>query len=159
MDYILSTEDLRKIVSKEDFSKNIPKIYPLNLLPKNINSERSFIVNSDISTGKGEHWVSIFFPLNSPPEFFDSLGKCPSSYSHFLLNFLIENSPKGFIYNYIRLQDKQSSNCGLFCIYFLYHRLKGFAFEEIMDKFSRNLKKNDIEVVCFYENLLTGKKF
>lgn len=156
MDYSLKTEELWHILSMNTkIQKDEIEICPVDLLPKKINTKRIFVINSDVATGKGKHWVSIFFPSNSLPEFFDSLGKCPSTYSHFLLNFLIENSPKGFIYNYTRLQNLQTSTCGLYCIYFLEYRLNGIYFEDILKKFSRNLQNNELKVIQFYKYILT----
>jgi len=156
MDYSLRTEDLLNILHKNTIcsKKNLIQIYPLDLLPKCNNTNRMFIINTDVSSGKGKHWVSIYFPLHSLPEFFDSLGKCPSTYSQLMLDFLIENNSKGFIYNYSRLQNFHSSTCGLYCIYFLYYRIKGRTFEEILQIFSNNLQQNDMEVIKFYENIL-----
>ena len=47
---------------------------------------RFVISNTDTSEGRGEHWVTFYFPKRSPCEFFDSLGHMPKDYAVGFLN-------------------------------------------------------------------------
>lgn len=154
MNYELSTTKLQDILShsEDNYNKKFG-IFPMDMIPQDT-SIQILIINSDPSYSPGKHWVSIFIPDNSMPEFFDSLGKCPSRYSHFILDFLIENGPKGFISNKNRLQSPNSSLCGLYCLYFVYHRMKNYSFDEIIERFSYNFKENDDVVINFFEKEL-----
>lgn len=147
----LSTKDLEYIFHyEENFSKKKCCVSPMDKLPTYVDGESLYIINSDMHFDPGKHWISIYFPKDSHAEFFDSFGKCPSYYSHFLIDFLIENSPQGFIYNYKGIQYPPSPNCGLYCIYFLWERIHGITFNKFITKFSRDLKENDILVQNFF---------
>ena len=81
-----------------------------------------YIVNSDISTSGGKHWLCIYCPYNgSPNEFFYSYGRHPNYYGGSLTNFL-ECSGKQFIYNNKMLQGQFSSVCGHYCVFYAYYR-------------------------------------
>jgi hypothetical protein len=148
---ILSSTDLEKFLfSDRVLCYNSGGVFPINKLPHNSLNKKCFIVNSDPSYLPGKHWLAIFFPPNSLPEFFDSFGKSPSFYSENLLNFLLEENSKGFIYNSFPLQSSSSTSCGMFCLYFLYHRIRGYTFSQILEKFGKNLEMNDSIVVDFY---------
>ena len=135
------------------------QVFPSDNIPNNTENRRFFIINTDGISSPGSHWVSIFLPENSEAEFFDSLGRCPSYYSQFILDFLIEHSPRGFIYNYKRLQPPNSSTCGLYCLYFLYYRTKNISFQEILKYFEDILENNDKKVIKLYKNILkTSRK-
>ena len=41
---------------------------------------RLVISNTDTSQGRGEHWVTFYFPKGGPYEFFGSLGHMPEEY-------------------------------------------------------------------------------
>lgn len=155
MSYALSSKDLEYIFHNEkNFSKKKCGVFAMDKIPEKVNSERLLIINSDMQHDPGQHWLCIYFPANSPAEFFDSLGKCPSHYSQFLINFLIENNTYGFLYNYKRIQCPLSNNCGLYCIYFLWERIQGISFEKFLNKFSPNLQKNENIVEIFFSNYI-----
>jgi hypothetical protein len=46
-----------------------------------------FIVNTDLSSGPGKHWVCFYFPKKGPAEFFDSLGHSPEFYHSLFRSF------------------------------------------------------------------------
>ena len=122
-------------------------ISPIDKLPKITTPKSLYFINTDPAFLPGEHWVCVFFPeKNSPPEFFDSLGRAPTYYSKNIIHFLGSR----YMYNSIRLQPPQTSTCGLYCLYFLYHRIRGFSFLEILESFSKNLQHNDVVVIDFY---------
>lgn len=151
MDYTLSSLDLNNFISKDEILISMFKgIYSSNKIPYDNPSGKFFIINTEPSWGSGKHWVSIYFPLDSLPEFFDSLGKCPSFYCNYILDFLIENSALGFVYNCRRIQKKYSSCCGLYCLYFAYHRSRNVHFKDILKKFNNTLEHNDSIVQDFF---------
>lgn len=149
MSFQLSTEDLEKFLSSDDLLHfNSGGVFPIDNLPGKI-TKKCFIINSDPSYLPGTHWFAIFFPKKSYPEFFDSLGRNPKFYSEDIINFLSKEN-KQIAYNCKRLQSTNSSTCGLFCLYFLYYRIRGYSFEKILESFGKNLKMNDLIVIDFY---------
>ena len=88
MTYTLSGTELEKLLNSDEYLfSEIGGVLPEDMLPKNI-SGKCYIVNSDPSYLPGEHWIAIYFPSQSVPEFFDSLGKTPSYYSNSIVSFL-----------------------------------------------------------------------
>lgn len=103
------------------------------------NSEESglYIVNLDVSTGPGSHWVCLYLEPGTS-EYFDSLGNKPSKLEQFLLDRGCD-----YIYNSKKLQAENSDVCGDYCILFSFFRCRGFNFEEFLTLFSDDLILND----------------
>lgn len=153
MDFTLSSADLDKFLYSDILLyHNTGGVFSIDNLPRKKISKKCFIINTDPSFLPGKHWVAVFLPSVGFPEFFDSLGKNPSHYSEFLLDFLLEQNSNGFVYNCNRLQSFKSSTCGLFCLYYLYFRIRGFNFVDLVKRFGKNLKHNDLIVTDFYSH-------
>lgn len=151
MAFILRTEDLLQSLSSDLLLlQETGGVFSTDNLPQKEIIKKSYIINTDPSYLPGKHWVVVYFPKDSSGEFFDSLGRSPASYSHYILDFLIENSSKEFIYNTQVLQPSRSSTCGMYCLFFLYYRVRGFSFEKILKYFSKNLEHNDNIVIEFF---------
>lgn len=96
-----------------------------------------FVFNLDPSTKGGSHWVCAYLDLNNKSLiYFDSVGnKPPIQIQKFLkklvsqvercLNFHVRTK-----YNLVQHQ-RGGSECGMYCIFFIYKMLKGHSFEEI----------------------------
>ena len=109
-----------------------------------------FVVNTDEHHGPGKHWVVIYLPKWGPPEFFDSVGRSPSSY-HRRFKRLLRGS---FIYNKRPVQRPDTYTCGLFCIYSIYNRCRGRTFRNILRSFNYcNLDFNEGKVITFMKAL------
>ena len=124
----------------------------LNMLPTP--AEGFYIVNSDDSSGPGKHWLAIgWFKHGQSTEFFDSLAKEPQSYHTNIENFLLCKE-KPYKYSKMRIQSSVSIKCGEFCIFYAYHRCKGYSFEQILSVFSStNLLLNDCIVERFVNSM------
>ena len=84
---------------------------------------KAYVVNTDDSRQPGQHWVSFYRPTPGVVEYFDSYGLPP----HYL-NFQSELDRMGWCYqevNTICLQSEDSTVCGLYCLYYLTHRVRG----------------------------------
>ena len=150
MNFTLNTKDLLQFVTTKNNLKTKVSIFPIDKLPPKIMENHFLIVNSEPSISPGRHWIVMHFPQQSIPEFCDSLGKCPSFYSYTMLDYLIQNNNYGFVYNYDKLQNDESTNCGVFCLYFIYHRIKGVSFKNIMKRFYENENENEDIIRDFY---------
>lgn len=110
------------------------------------------IVNTDISSKPGQHWVAYY--LNSPSdyEFFDSFGLTPAHYQ-FKLNFPEKLNSTSF-------QSDFSNTCGQFCLYYLHQKSLGFSLNDIITSFSKlNLRWNDKLVRKFLSRISNRKSF
>ena len=95
----------------------------------------SAIINTDVSTGPGEHWVAIYFDATKGTEFFDSYGMPPRAYDIAL--------PQLTRYNTHLLQSLDGTVCGQYCIHFLIHRALGYPLPRYVTQFSSDLRAND----------------
>lgn len=122
----------------------------------------AMIVNTDVDSGPGEHWLA-FYIENEVLEFFDSFGRPPEDF-----NQHIESYVKKFrSVNYFShcFQDDSSYNCGQFCIFYIIRRLQGHKMEHIFqeltactncDEYVRNFY---IEAKSFISSLRKRKDY
>ena len=112
-----------------------------------------YICNTDDSNGPGEHWLALVWTNKGPVEFFDSLAKPPSHYDKDFVNFMIDKGPD-YKYSTKRIQAVDSIMCGEFCVFYSYHRCKGYSMEHILTLFSdTHLKYNDVIVNSFVNKM------
>ena len=102
-----------------------------------------FVVNTDPSTEPGTHWVAFYFPSRDKGEFFDSYGHPPEHYGEPFTVYNVETI------NSHKLQSSWSNVCGHYCIFYLYHKSRGYSMSKIVNMFSSNVDKNDCKVACY----------
>jgi hypothetical protein len=104
-----------------------------------------YIINLESSTqGDGTHWTLLIVQ----PElalFFDSFGAPPSTE---IIDFVKKRRGIHMAFNNEIIQDIDSSNCGFFCLYFIWyieHCRKPLikAANDFTDLFSEDTKRND----------------
>lgn len=108
---------------KIDFGGVLPK----NLLPLSRGRFKSFILNTDPSYRRGQHWQSVHFDNRRHASFFCSYGTAPTGV---VKKFILENSDT-FSYNSIRVQHRMTTSCGLFCLFFLWHKTRGIPITQL----------------------------
>ena len=95
-----------------------------------------YIINTDVSTGKGLHWVCLF--IGKVYEYFDSLGQKPEE----VMNFMSKQN-KPYIYSSKRIQGYGTNVCGDYCIMFSYYRCRGVSLECFVKMFTDDYAQND----------------
>ena len=139
----LELENILDILFKSDLNMFYTVLSANDVLNIKIkNFPAAYIVNTEPSNKRGSHWVCFYFAKDSYPEFFYSLGESPAFYDLDFQTFLLRNG-KCFIHNVKRIQSYGSSLCGLYAVYFIWHRFMKESFEKILGHFSDNLDKND----------------
>jgi hypothetical protein len=99
------------------------------------------IFNTDKSTGRGKHWISLFCDLNKSQIYFsDSIGLRPSKevnqFMKLIEKYLInknKNIEPDIKYNKTQHQ-KGNSECGVYSINFILRLLKGKSFDYLTQK-------------------------
>lgn len=110
-----------------------------------------FVFNTDPSDRKGSHWVCMFLSL--PPTgrrgtagssqpfigFFDSYGHLPPQQIKQLVNRLKRQVKNclglDLVYKCNTVQhQRKDTECGVYCLYFIYQCLLGHSFESITEK-------------------------
>ena len=125
-------------------------IYSIDTCPKKIPLNHFLICNTDLASGSGLHWFTLFRFSRQDIECFDSLGVNQDKLEVLKsLNFI---GVSNLIFNVTQVQANVSASCGQFCLYFLIERLHNldFSFDELMNElFVSDLNKNEDEVQKF----------
>jgi hypothetical protein len=147
MDSIQLTQKLR---SDPICNPQFAGVYASDELPQSVDRKpRLFIVNTDVSRGFGIHWVALYFPIDEPAEFFNSIGHPPDSHFH---RFLQNNGPT-YMFQKRRLQGFGSRTCGQFCLFYALHRCRGWTLEKIVDFFKGQKEwQNDETIRHFFSS-------
>jgi hypothetical protein len=133
--------DIYKRLSK---SPGFVGVFSVDKLPRQLPDDScGGVINLDVSTGQGTHWVAFFKDKGGGAEYFDPLGDTPPQR---IESFLIRHSPMGVTYNRVPYQSERSILCGNFCIFYLERRLAGQSFCSITAVLSTNSPVNDIIV-------------
>lgn len=114
------------------------------------------VVNTDVSSGRGIHWFAIFMDFTSSPmtiEYFNSSGYDirKKDFKSFMLNLADDLTVAGMPCKFVKVSDIQhqsedTSNCGVYSLYYIWKRLGGTPYEEFGKK-----KVSDECVVTFRE--------
>ena len=99
----------------------------------------AYIVNTDNSSGPGQHWVAMFC-YDHKIECFDSFGQYPGDCNPHISNWL---DPVYQIIHNRQLQSNDTSVCGQYCLFFLLLRAHGYTFEDTLSAFNRKREFND----------------
>ena len=109
-----------------------------------------YIVNDEISSAAGSHWIIVFFD-EKQAVFFDSFAKTPNTYG---LDGKLKNIGKKFSQLQFPLQSSLSTLCGEYCIFFSYHLSRGHSLQQVMKYFKKdNEEVNDLLVKRFVYKL------
>lgn len=104
---------------------------------------KAYIVNTDISSEPGEHWVAIFFK-DHKAIYFDSYGLPPiPEWKRFM-----DNNSGTWIFNQTRLQGL-SFVCGIYCLYVLSKLNQGYTLTDIITR-NQTSYINDIYVYQWF---------
>jgi hypothetical protein len=112
------------------------------------------IFNTDKSTQRGKHWISLFFDLEKAQIYFsDSVGiKPPEPVRQFIQKIEKYLNSKGLNvdsrYNKTEHQ-KKNTECGVYSINFILRLLKGKTFEQITEKKINDDKINQCRMRYF----------
>jgi len=127
----MNTSTLDRIVRADRRMKiGFGGVRAMNQLPRNRKHFVSFIINTHPSSKSGEHWQAVFFDVRNRASFFCSYGTPPSNV---VKKFIIENS-LSFEYNSCRLQHRRATSCGLYCLYFLWHKSRGLPVTQLRSR-------------------------
>lgn len=136
--------------------KGFRGVFTSDLLPKKIKKFESGIINLDISTGPGTHWVCYY---NDPKynfiEYFDPFGEY--EYENIKLNNIIipknivkylKTSGKGIRYNSSFRQEPTSFKCGFYCMKYITERNKGKSPVDVLYSFTQEPSDYNEEFVA-----------
>ena len=100
------------------------------------------------------HWFAIFVTKKSF-EIFDPLGflKKKKCFSATFLNFIQTHLKNKVLYANPKIQSDQSNACGYFVVFYILNREQNYSFNEILSKFTKSYRKNQLLVKHFVNKL------
>lgn len=149
-------------ISNEVIEKNMKKergfrgVFTVDLLPKKMKNFENGIINLDISTGSGTHWVCYYNDKNNNfVEYFDPFGeyeykgmKLKNEIIPEKIVKYLKTSRKEIRYNSSFLQQPESVKCGYYCMKYITERNTGKSASEVLYSFTQEPSRfNEIFVL------------
>lgn len=113
------------------------------------------ILNTDNSTGPGEHWCAVFITNSKHCEYFDPLGAPPNNplLGYSFIPHLSKFS-KTIEHNIVPVQHITAATCGPHCLFYCHYKARGLSLESIIRRFyTADTNINDTKVTQFIHNL------
>ena len=132
---VISADNLRTLALRDQLlGDSFLGVYSVNGLPS-IHPTRkgpvTLIVNTDTTNLPGQHWIAIYIDKDNTGEVFDSFGRLPPSYVQRWMNL----RTRYWSHSKECVQSLFSTQCGAFCLYYLYHRIRGYPLNVILSHF------------------------
>ena len=140
----MNTQEIELTAAQDPFARQIfAGCYPSDLLPKELKSEKFYVMNLDPHYRPGPHWIAV---ITSPYRtyYFCPLGQPPK-----IPNVLESLFSRGFpvVFNDTQLQSYFSSACGYHILYVLFLISRSISFPDIINRFydtsGQDYLKND----------------
>jgi hypothetical protein len=132
------------------------RVFSLDHLPlKRVEVPFYSIINTDVSSAPGLHWISIAIIVKNGKRviyYHDSLGIVPCLRE--VIAFINLNYDGSLICNKHQLQSASSSTCGNYCVLFLQHVQGGGAYEDFLKEFGDSPSQNDRKIKSFFDGLM-----
>ena len=148
----MNSIQILEALSNDRYSKKyFNSVLSIDELPTETRKFKSvaYVINTDKRSGKGEHWLSVFYDAKSNCQFFDSLGLGPEIYG--MEDFLLLTSKSTQI-NKFAIQSVFSEYCGYYAILFILIRSRNIPFTDFLQFFDQNTIKNDNFIKKFIDN-------
>lgn len=110
------------------------------------------IFNLDTHDMPGSHWVAFMVNnSNKSIEYFDSTGEYPNKYiTQFIKQVLSDRKFKNYnVKINTNVHQRENTECGVYSIYYIIHRLLGYTFEEITNHKIKDKYMNKFRDIIF----------
>ena len=136
----------KEIAEALDGEPGFAGVFARDQLPERTERPAGLVINHDVSSRPGSHWVCYFISEAGESEYFDPLGDHVPENE--IMEFIKRNSDgwRKTVRNNIAFQAEESSRCGDFCIFYLRNRLNGASVCQIHALLSRDRGVNDVIV-------------
>ena len=154
----MNTHHLQDILDSDAFARrlSLTLVLACDQLPACLAADKAsgFIINLDKQVEIGSHWVSLFYNGLGQFTYFDSFGFGPLSSE--IVEFIKNNSTRPLLYNTRHLQTIVSKTCGLYAVYFILAKARGFSLQRVLYPFSNSAQRqylNDIIILRIVKRL------
>ena len=140
----MEAEEIRRFILKDPQTRSyFAGVIAKDEIPKEPQKNKThfYVVNTQTADLPGQHWVVLWY--SGVSNYFDPEGHPPflqaeTSFLH-----------RRWTWNALRIQPFYSIYCGLYCLYFVYFKSRGFSMKDIVSSFSPLLRLNDRKVRMF----------
>ena len=143
-------ESSKDILNSDDFAplqkhKAFKGVLAHDQLTHKIGKDEFGVINLDVSTGPGSHWVGYFnSPKHKDVYYYDSFSVQPDDRT---IKFL-KTSGKKIAYNTSQMQDVMSQRCGWFVYTWLKNMISGMSFyDSLYTNFDQQPSKHNESLV------------
>lgn len=109
----------------------------LDFFKLNNKNKFAMVINQDVHTGPGTHWVALYFDRLGEIYYFDSVGMPPkkpvNDFIDLLKNYYIQNGIKPRVIINTREHQQGNSECGVYSIMFIVRLLEGENIDNIIN--------------------------
>lgn len=128
----MNSNELLNILLGDNFTCLLnPSVKPWNHFIENKLEKPSMtIVNLDVCSQSGSHWVGVYVPLYGSIEYFDSYGVTPKKH---LVDKILELNQQVIYSSYIF--QGFSTVCGQYSLIYLLLRSRNYSFKEVINLF------------------------
>jgi hypothetical protein len=145
----MNSSVIKQILSEDPFTKSFFEgVYSIDNLPSKINKDKyAVVINSDVESGKGLHWVCVYC---TPTKliYFDSLGPTLLASPHFAKFLLKHSENKTIIYSNQALQHVLATTCGFYVIIFILFLCKNYSLNFFESLFNVADPLNNDNTIC-----------
>ena len=126
-------------------------VYPADRLPSRLIKRPSLvIINTDTSYRPGKHWLAVYLRGDGRyAEFFDPYGKHYRAYHEAIGVFVERNGSFCVKVQQSQLQNRGSTSCGYFCVFYSLLRANGLTMDYITKLFTEYMNSNEAEMIKF----------
>mgnify|MGYP006375650193 FL=1 len=143
----MNSEQIALVLTSDVRTRRVFRgVFARDRLPLHVNTRQpnGFVINTDPSYRRGEHWVSVWFDGKGRAEYFDSFGLPPL---HPDIEFFIKRHSRSYRVNERSLQDLTSAACGLYVIYFIYMKSRGATLNRTLAPFHPHRPRTNDQLV------------
>jgi hypothetical protein len=153
------TSDFHSIFEKHPiFMPHFQGVYGANTL-KTLKVNKFCIVNNQPIELEGQHWRCFYRDTPSTLECFDSLGISAEEKENLRIKFQ-RSQIKEIDFNTCSVQRPDTSTCGQFCLYYIFHRLlnQDLEFDILLNEiFTADLDDNEKKVNDYFKGIIESK--
>ena len=131
----VASRDTLKSLHNDNDSKPLPRLY---------------VCNTDKASQPGSHWFVVIVWQYGHVEIFDSFGINPVLYWPEIRQFVKTFGRMKYNCNAQRLQGLLATTCGMYCLYYMYHRVRGVDMASILTHYTSEYSRNDEAVMAWY---------
>lgn len=153
----MNSTQISSIIKNDNYMKRkFGGIFAFDEKPKKINClrEEGIILNTACSHEVGEHWILIFYDIQSHTLYYiDPLANPALELGEEFYSWLINSKAKHVYELSTPIQSKYSIYCGLIVLFIFYYLARNIPINRVLKKFSSKLSYNDRIVSKFFKKV------